>query len=169
MTRLPRDAFYGICTGRGEDAPDGDVPLTDWLTANVNDIAGLAADGPPLTFADLTSRGVNLRVVTTNLSHGEPYVLPRAKNTFIFQVDEWRRLFPDSVIAHLVQKAPLQHMALARGLLLPAQRRRSAGRRGHPPQPQRAHPDQRGPALHGAALRAHRLPPRAQRRARLPL
>lgn len=115
VTRLPRDSFYGICTGRGEDAPDGGAPLTDWLTANVNDIAGLAPDGPPLTFADLTSRGVNLRVVTTNLSHGEPYVLPRAKNTFIFQVDEWRRLFPDNVIAHLMQKAPLQHMALPEG------------------------------------------------------
>ncbi len=103
---LPEETAYGLCPGHDPAPRPGHPPaLTDWLHAGLNDLAGLAPDGPPLTFADLATRGIALRMVASNLSHGRPYDLPLRQNTFLFNADEWRRFFPEAVVAHLVRHA----------------------------------------------------------------
>jgi predicted acylesterase/phospholipase RssA len=103
---LPRETAYGLCPGHDPVPGPGRPPaLTDWLHAGLNDLAGLPPDGAPLTFADLATRGIALRMVASNLSHGRPYDLPLRQNTFLFNADEWRRFFPEAVVAHLVRHA----------------------------------------------------------------
>src|SRR5205823_14224105 len=73
---VPRN-FYGVCTGRaGERSDPGAPALTDWLHRTLNDLAGLAADGPPLTIGQLAFRGIRLQMVSTNISLGEPFLVP---------------------------------------------------------------------------------------------
>jgi len=103
---LPGATAYGLCLGHDPAPGPGRPPaLTDWLHAGLNDLAGLPPDGAPLTFADLATRGIALRMVASNLSHGRPYDLPLRQNTFLFNADEWRHFFPEAVVAHLVRHA----------------------------------------------------------------
>jgi hypothetical protein len=103
--------FYGVCTGRGEDLDSLDeTVLTDWLYAKMNFLANKEVD-QPLTFDDLATKkiriddekresvGISLRMVTTNLNHGQPYVFPNEETTFIFKEQELLRFFPKEVIA----------------------------------------------------------------------
>ena len=57
-------------------------PLTRWLADLIDELAGTTPD-KPLTFGDLRSlpgppdhRGVNLQMMTTNLSQGRPFRCP---------------------------------------------------------------------------------------------
>ena len=93
---LPANDF-GMCTGMSP--PDADVEaLTPWLHNLIQDLAGLPRDGDPLTFGDLWSakgfppswitppgdvklRSIDLRMFTTNLSVGRPFVFPLTDET----------------------------------------------------------------------------------------
>ncbi|GAB4476141.1 MAG: RpoH suppressor SuhR [Elainellaceae cyanobacterium] len=121
---LPANLF-GICTGHipeGSIGPDPDpIALTDWLSVSINNLAGLEKTGRPLTFGDLRKKplpngelpdcengkyNIDLRVVTANLSHNRPYALPfEPDHRFIFNVEEFRRLFPSNVVQHLLDHA----------------------------------------------------------------
>lgn len=106
---------YGLCSGLG----DGAIALTPWLHRTLQSLAGLEADGPPLTFGMLWRRDrpddnsaltapwrrqLDLRLMTTALSHGEPYSFPLEPTyRFWFRESELRRLFPAAVVDHLVQ------------------------------------------------------------------
>ncbi len=104
--------FYGLCTGRGENLDSLDVTaLTDWLYATLNHLAG-KTDAHPLTFDDLAKKevqtdeklgriGISLKMVTTNLNHGEPYVFPREENTFLFREEEMKEFFPKEVVDYM--------------------------------------------------------------------
>ncbi|HWW77034.1 MAG TPA: hypothetical protein VNZ44_16655, partial [Pyrinomonadaceae bacterium] len=117
---------FGLCTGRGAHLKGLDkTALTDWLHFNLNDIAGMKA-GPhdaPLTFRDLWGTGahdprarrIDLRMMTSDLSQNQPYVLPFEKSTFIFKREEMLRLFPPGVVEHMVAKA-----RSCEGVILPA-------------------------------------------------
>jgi hypothetical protein len=94
--------FFGLCNG-GPGSP-GVPALTDWIHESIQDLAGRAT-GPPLTFGDLAERHIQLRMMTTNLSHSQGYQLPDlgaapagTNATFAFREDEFRRLFPASVV-----------------------------------------------------------------------
>jgi len=114
---LPEETAYGLCPGHDPASrPGHPAALTDWLHTGLNDLAGLPPDGPPLTFADLATRGIALRMVASNLSHGRPYDLPLRQNTFLFNADEWRRFFPEAVVAHLVRHAYRSGRVSLRGL-----------------------------------------------------
>ena len=102
---------YGLCNGNGSaDA------LTPWLHATLQDLAA-RANGAPLTFGDLwNARGVDalretykrridLRLMTTALSHGRPYSFPLEINDFHFDAGEFRALFPADVVDHLIAHA----------------------------------------------------------------
>jgi hypothetical protein len=114
---LPDTAHgFGLCTGRGKNLKQMDkTVLTDWLSASINDLAGMGvgADDPPLTFGmlwgrqDATTQGrkVDLRMMTSNLSQNQPYVLPFEQDLFIFNEHELLRFFPPGVVAHLVREA----------------------------------------------------------------
>lgn len=115
-----RKNFYGMCVGHGND-PDQPL-LTDWLSQVLDDISGIG-DGRPLTFKDLKDKklageddpGILLKVMTTNLSHGEPYLFPRDFDTFIFKEEEMRRFFPGYVVDHMVNEAALPGVKLPKG------------------------------------------------------
>src|ERR671916_624907 len=105
--------FYGVCTGRGEDLDSLDeTVLTDWLYAKLNLLANKVVD-EPLTFDDLASKkarvdageqesvGISLRMMTTNLNHGQHYVFPNKESTFIFKEHEMLRYFPKEVVAYM--------------------------------------------------------------------
>lgn len=87
---------YGMCTGMG-NARSKHEALTPWLHGLIQELAGLN-DGKPLTFGDLwnakgfppdwlalphgeTPRSIDLRMFTTNLSVGRPFIFPLTNET----------------------------------------------------------------------------------------
>lgn len=123
---------YGLCDGHTEDPAVGKPPLTDWLAAKLDEIAGLPAGRHPLTIGDLwgdqaveleraiaekkngrvmpeerlaarTARQIELEVMTTNLTLRRPYRFPFSERIFFFCEQRLRDYFPDRVVAHLVE------------------------------------------------------------------
>ncbi|MFL6254432.1 MAG: hypothetical protein ACJ74T_05395 [Pyrinomonadaceae bacterium] len=124
----PRYGF-GLCTGRGPNLDTVDeTVLTDWFFARINDLAGKefkGADAAPLTFGELWGLGdsehrrekgrrLDLRMMTSDLSQNQPYVLPFEQDLFIFDEKELHNYFPPSVVAHMVR-----HARKHRGIELP--------------------------------------------------
>lgn len=112
---------YGLCDGMFQTPGEGHPPLTVWLHGLIQEAAGRAPDDPPLTFADLhTAPGsprdtlgdrstggaasIRLEIVASNMTLGEPVRFPREKinEPLYFRPAEMRRLFPASVVAHLI-------------------------------------------------------------------
>lgn len=89
---LPQQGF-GISTGRA---------LTEWLSGEIDAVAGV---GDPVTFADLRAHGLNLEMMTTNLTHGRPHRLPLKTKEFFFDEQELRVLFPEKVVDWMVAHA----------------------------------------------------------------
>jgi hypothetical protein len=96
---IPRNNF-GFSSGM---KPAGDTlpGVTEWLHEQLQLAAGRTLQDPPLTFGDLRQADVQLRMITTALTHGRPYTLPFREQTFHFRVSEWERYFPQDVIEHL--------------------------------------------------------------------
>jgi predicted acylesterase/phospholipase RssA len=108
VRRVPENTF-GMCSGRGaKEGSKGPQVLTDWLCGAINECAGLKSDASPLTFRDLSTKGVELRMITSNLSHGQPYVLPLETHIFLCNRKEMEDLFPEAVVKHLEAK---QHIS----------------------------------------------------------
>lgn len=115
FVELPRSDF-GVCSGT---QPTGSkLPaLTEWIADLLDRLAGTA--GRPLTFGDLTAPGfdIDLKMMTTNLSLRRPYSLPfntngnpAHENRYVFNVDEWRKLFPDRIMEYLLRDAVSQRL-----------------------------------------------------------
>jgi predicted acylesterase/phospholipase RssA len=106
LTVKAPENFFGLCSGRGGGASDAQQEtLTDWLSLQVDDLAGIADEQRPLTFGRLMQKDIRLRMMTSNLSQNQPYVIPFENNRFIFNRDEFARLFPEYILEHLVKKA----------------------------------------------------------------
>ncbi len=108
-----RRNFHGICTGR--TMPGRTDGLIDWMHETLNIIAGRDVADGPLTFAELTERKVcgteqpiNVQMVTSNLSHNQPYILPFRVTGFLFKEDEMLRLFPEDVVQYMKGHIPAQ-------------------------------------------------------------
>jgi predicted acylesterase/phospholipase RssA len=122
--KLPTEEhYYGMCIGHADTLPpDQHPPLGDWLSGLFDRLA-CKEDGRPLTFKDLKAErateqadtGVELKMLTTNLSHGEPYVFPRAFNTFVFKEEDMRRFFPGYVVDYMVEEAADNSVQLPEG------------------------------------------------------
>ena len=105
-----QDTWWGMCSGRTEDGKPADSGLTDWLYKTVQKCAG--DPEKPLTFRDLVgddpaNADVNLQLITTDLSSSRPATLPLPEPTdeekpYFFDPEEWRRLFPEAVVQHMV-------------------------------------------------------------------
>ncbi len=94
---------YGLCRGSAEA---GDRPaLSDWLTDEIDTIAGRDGDAP-LTFGDLKDVGVDLSMMTTGISTGTPHRLPFEQRIWFFDPADLAGYFPQRVIDALVQAAP---------------------------------------------------------------
>jgi hypothetical protein len=125
LTRAVPDNFYGLTSGHSdqEQGTAPEAPLTNWLTHYFNAVAGKPPDEGPLTFGDLYgaplapaetattrenapgSRAINLEMMTTALNHGRPYRLPfrDPDQVFFFSSRELSRLFPASIVKHLIE------------------------------------------------------------------
>ena len=111
---------FGLSSGMAQ-APAGEAPsLTPWLHGLLNELAGLPSERP-LTFGDLwnapvpaAGRGllregepsIDLKMITTAITHGRPYELPFRENTLYFQPDTFRELFPAEVVQWMVEHSP---------------------------------------------------------------
>ncbi|MBB1516863.1 patatin-like phospholipase family protein [Tessaracoccus sp. MC1679] len=103
--RVVEDGF-GMCTGMEGYGAGGAKPLTPWLYEKIQTLAGRAPGAPPLTFGDLRSAGVTLRVMTTNLTRHQPMAMPWSTREFYFDPDEMRGLFPADVVDWMVAHPP---------------------------------------------------------------
>lgn len=107
---------YGLCSGMSNTGCEHDA-LTPWLHGLIQDLSGLGKEGKPLTFGDLWKaegfppdwlklppgehiRSIDLRMFTTNLSHGRPYVLPltKEKSRLFYLPEELGPLLPKEVM-----------------------------------------------------------------------
>jgi predicted acylesterase/phospholipase RssA len=113
--------LFGICRGLGADA---DHPgFTDWLSDQIDTVAGLPQDARPLCFGQLwtgdvnlasagpagidpADRHIDLRMISTCLSQGRPYELPWQARTFFYDPQTWRTLFPGYVVDALLAAPP---------------------------------------------------------------
>jgi predicted acylesterase/phospholipase RssA len=119
---LPRDGHFGLCMGYTRE-DDKDV-LTTWLADRIDALAGKKAGEPPLTFADLAGKkldggsapvDISLRMVTSNLSLGQPYVFPRPGHDFLFREDEMARFFPERIVSYMKAAGTTAGLPLPKG------------------------------------------------------
>jgi predicted acylesterase/phospholipase RssA len=113
--------LFGICRGLGADS---DHPgFTDWLSDQIDTVAGLPPEARPLKFGqlwagdqdmadaagadvDADDRRIDLRMISTCLSQGRPYELPWQARTFFYDPEAWRTLFPGYVVDALLAAPP---------------------------------------------------------------
>jgi hypothetical protein len=105
---------FGLCSGMSQS--DADPALTQWLDAKIREFSNLPenAESPHvLTFGELDDAGINLEMVTTNLTRGLGMTLPLNfvdasnkpdplgphEHEYFFSKTEWERLFPKHVVA----------------------------------------------------------------------
>jgi hypothetical protein len=92
---------FGLCSGMG-----GPSVLTEWLAAEINGIAGKEPNGAPLTFGELDAAGIELAMLTTDLSSGTQNELPFRSRIWAFKRSEFEELFPAHVVQHLIDRSP---------------------------------------------------------------
>lgn len=107
---------FGFCSGFDRDSKSG-PPLTNWLHEQIQLAAGKELTAP-LTFGDLwaatampgeppmTGPTIKLQVVTTNLTLGRPFTIPFESYAFYFDETEFKKLFPESVVQHMIGNSP---------------------------------------------------------------
>lgn len=107
---LPKN-FFGLCSGM---MVEGQPPaLSEWLTDLFDSLAGIdKGQGRPLTFGDLiggdeANPQIDLQILTTCLAHGRPYRLPFRENIFMWRETDFRRLFCERVVSHMVANSSL--------------------------------------------------------------
>lgn len=111
LDRSLKATWWGMCSGRTATGRPPSSGLTDWLYETVQKCAGNPA--APLTFRDLVgpdpaNAEVNLQLITTDLSASRPATLPlpepaEEEKPYFFDPDEWRQLFPEAVVDHMVE------------------------------------------------------------------
>jgi predicted acylesterase/phospholipase RssA len=136
LKTVPKYGF-GVCVGHreGEEkhqpADTKRWVLTDWIAWSLDYVAGkrswdgdhLDAQGNlvpkggdfhPLTFGDLEAAEIKLRMVTTNVSQGQPYALPFEEGDFLFKIDEIAALFPGDIVTQMKK-----HVAVGSSAVIP--------------------------------------------------
>lgn len=128
LTRAVPENLFGIC--RGLDTTGRDEGLTNWLSARIDLLAGLAPEEGPLRFGQLWTgkrrlaphtvpdipdheRRIDLRMISTCLSRHRPYEMPLKARTFLYDPVEWATLFPPNVMSALDAASPVDDRAAA--------------------------------------------------------
>jgi predicted acylesterase/phospholipase RssA len=112
---------FGLCTGMHiPGVPEDQPSIIEWLHKGIQASAGKPLY-EPLTFKDLWEapggpsngplppgwdkkpRSIDLRTITTNLTHGRPYEFPMAEQAdrLFFDPAELREFFPEEIVAYL--------------------------------------------------------------------
>ena len=95
--RIPENG-WGVCSGMTEQSRGKSQALVPWLSTYLDNLAGKRT-GEPLTFGDLEKRGIDLRMITTNLTNGKPYSMPFGEHThFYYKSEELKKFFPPDVV-----------------------------------------------------------------------
>jgi hypothetical protein len=105
--RLRRDLptnHLGLCSGM-PGRSGAEPALTQWLADEIDTLAARRPDEGPLTFGDLTERGIELAMFTTDLSAGVQSRLPFESRIWAFKPEEMRQLFPARVVDWMVEHA----------------------------------------------------------------
>lgn len=105
---------FGLCAGmpgtptrgRGPVGAPAPLALTPWLHRELQTLAGLDPDGDPLTFGHLQDAGVELRMMTTDLTQGQPVTMPWLNREYFFDPAEFAELFPPAIVEWMVDHAP---------------------------------------------------------------
>lgn len=106
---------FGFCSGLSTDGGKTEA-LTEWLHRGIQGAARMELSRP-LTFQDLwdapcgpknvdgtpLEKSIDLRMMTTSVSHGRPYEMPMVDTSvrLFFSLREWSHYFPPSIIEHL--------------------------------------------------------------------
>jgi len=96
LARLPKFR-YGLCTGYMLPRKGAPPSLVEWLNERLNTLAAKPAN-QPLTFGDLKTANVELRMITTCITFGRPYTLPFDTAQFYYSPTEMREYFPGEVV-----------------------------------------------------------------------
>lgn len=107
MRTLPRQLF-GVCPGLAQSR-NAKPALCEWLADLFDRTAGITAPTDPLTFGALKAAGIELKMMTTNLSVRRPYSLPFITHPdhperdarYCYQESEWARYFPKRIMTWL--------------------------------------------------------------------
>jgi predicted acylesterase/phospholipase RssA len=122
-----KDNFWGMCSGLTDPDHPERPALTDWMVELVDRLAAPKPSESPVTFGDLWfadrpasyrrgrqaggapgSKAIDLQVITTCLSDGQPYRFPfqpeeDERQQFYFHPDDFRRLFPETIVGWLME------------------------------------------------------------------
>jgi predicted acylesterase/phospholipase RssA len=106
---------FGFCSGLSTDGGKSEA-LTEWLHRGIQGAARMELSRP-LTFQDLwdapcgpkkvdgtpLEKSIDLRMMTTSISHGRPYEMPMVDTSvrLFFSLKEWSHYFPPSIMEHL--------------------------------------------------------------------
>ena len=125
LVAVPEDRF-GICSGMPEGRGDRPPALVPWLHEQIQEMAGRELTDAPLTFRDLEVveekeeeakepaeprqpeppwYPIRLRMMTTCVTFGGPYLLPFETKIFYFDPREMEKLFPPEVVGFMVEEA----------------------------------------------------------------
>ena len=104
MKRIPGNLF-GMCTGLHDPSDTSKSVLTVWLTRSLNDLAGIKPGEAPLTFGALSKKGIELKMISSNLSQSRPYELPFENKKFIYRNEDFDKLFTKDILEHMEQHA----------------------------------------------------------------
>ena len=115
---------YGLCSGRAQPDEPGRAPgqeaIVEWLHRGIQVSAGRGEADPPLTFGELwrvprsgqgaaapNERSIDLQMFSANVTLGRPVRWPQEKGEtrLFFLPEEWRRIFPDRLMAAVVEAA----------------------------------------------------------------
>jgi predicted acylesterase/phospholipase RssA len=107
LVSLPKNLF-GVCPGLAQSC-NGKPALCEWLTDLFDRTAGLTTAAGPLTFGALKAAGIELKMMTTNLSGRRPYSLPFITHPghperdarYCYRESEWARYFPKRIMTWL--------------------------------------------------------------------
>ncbi|HYJ46232.1 MAG TPA: patatin-like phospholipase family protein, partial [Pyrinomonadaceae bacterium] len=114
VTRALPENNYGLVSGLLDpQGNDRHPPLTTWMADELDRLAGKDR-AHPLTFGDLRGAtgeldkrvlgakhgGINLEMMTTNLTLGRPYRLPFDKSSteYFYNPAEWSKFFPEHIV-----------------------------------------------------------------------
>jgi len=96
---------YGLCTGYCKESPRKPDALVPWLNHQINTIAR-KPPSEPLTFGDLKTKGITLRMMTTCFTWSRPFTMPFESHVFYFCPKTFRAYFPEEVVAWMESHPP---------------------------------------------------------------
>ncbi len=108
-----RQNHFGMCTGLSP-SPGSSEALTEYLTRQLDELAGLPDAAGPLTFRHLHGHtdpagepmGIELALMTCNLSIKRPVRFPDEEEVLLYKPEELAAFFPPRVMDALARNAP---------------------------------------------------------------